>query len=454
MNISVKFLQKHENIIMLFFSLHLCAFFYLMHIKITFLGADNTAYIQAAQSILQYHTFSSMGDMQSPDNFRTFGFPFVIAVAYLINPLHYIQLIVIFQIILLYLMFIKIIQSSYMLNLKNKLLLILPFLFHPELLNLATSLQTEFLYVFTLFFFFFFFLKYIENKKLRDLLFSALFISLSLHIKPVYMFFIPVYLIYIFILDKSLKKVLLVLLTISIIIAPWIIRNKVTLDTYSFTSSKNFNLLCYAYSIQKAKENLTDMQAINKVDALISKRYHIGSNQSMLTLVASQKNDLIDDIIPKASKEIILNDMKYLPVVYLKGALRGFYLPHNIYDVAKNNPAHITNIINSIKEGHLSSIFVKDSKLQYSSIYFFALPVILNILVLIGFSLFSTLYIFKKSFRNQKSSFILLFVLYGLAVAFPWSNNSRYMMAYFPQMAIMFVYSLNFLIRNERKDAN
>jgi len=125
--------------------------------------------------------------------------------------------------------------------------------------------------------------------------------------------------------------------------------------------------------------------------------------------------------------------------------LRGFYLPHTIYNVDKDNSLHITNLIDSVKKGEWALVFTDKNKLDYKVLYFHFFPLILNFIALIGLLLFSTLWIVKKQFRTYQTSFILLFVWYGVLVAFPWSNNSRYMMAYFPQMAIMFLYSLNFI---------
>jgi len=133
-----------------------------------------------------------------------------------------------------------------------------------------------------------------------------------------------------------------------------------------------------------------------------------------------------------------------MPEIYIKGVLRGFYLPHTIYNVEKNNPVHISGFIEKVKQKDIKSIFFTQGDFNYSAMYFYVLPYTLNLLVITGLLGFSFLWLTKKQFRTYQTTFILLFVLYGLAVAFPTTNNSRYMMAYFPQMAIMFLYLLNY----------
>jgi len=341
-------------------------------------------------------------------------------------------------------MFVKFVNIGSILNINLYPIILVPFIFHPEFLNLATSLQTEFLYIFTLFLFFIFTVKYFKTRNIKDLALSAVFIAFSLHIKPVYMFFVIVYLAIVFLFDKKIKNVVIVMLIMSVIIAPWVVRNKVTLDTYSFTSSKNFNLLCYAYTLTKAKYNLTDAEASKKVDSLIIDKYKLKRNSSMLDLVSSQNNELIDKIIPIEAKKIIFENIEYMPEIYIKGVLRGFYLPHTIYNVEKNNPVHISGFIEKVKQKDIKSIFFTQGDFNYSAMYFYVLPYTLNLLVITGLLGFSFLWLTKKQFRTYQTTFILLFVLYGLAVAFPTTNNSRYMMAYFPQMAIMFLYLLNY----------
>jgi len=346
---------------------------------------------------------------------------------------------------LMLVMALKFISFDKFFKIRYTPIVFLPFMLHPEIINLSTSLQTEFMYVFTLFLFFIYTLKYVESGNNIDLILSALLLSFSLHIKPVYLFFVIVYLVFVFFLDRNFRSFFIALIVITITLSPWIVRNSTVLDTYSFTSSKNFNLLSYAYSITKEKYNLSSTQAVQKVDNLLVDRYKLKTDESILSLVSSQDNELINKIIPMAAKDIIFNNIEYFPKVYVKGLLRGFYLPHTIYNVDKDNSLHITNLIDSVKKGEWALVFTDKNKLDYKVLYFHFFPLILNFIALIGLLLFSTLWIVKKQFRTYQTSFILLFVWYGVLVAFPWSNNSRYMMAYFPQMAIMFLYSLNFI---------
>jgi len=443
-NLNLSIMNTIRSRVIIFLLLNASILVYLIIVKDNLLGSDSTAYIQGAESLLKHGVFSSMGDINTPDNFRTIGYPIVIALTMIINHEHYISVVIAIQVVLLYLMFVKFVNIGSILNINLYPIILVPFIFHPEFLNLATSLQTEFLYIFTLFLFFIFTVKYFKTRNIKDLALSAVFIAFSLHIKPVYMFFVIVYLAIVFLFDKKIKNVVIVMLIMSVIIAPWVVRNKVTLDTYSFTSSKNFNLLCYAYTLTKAKYNLTDAEASKKVDSLIIDKYKLKRNSSMLDLVSSQNNELIDKIIPIEAKKIIFENIEYMPEIYIKGVLRGFYLPHTIYNVEKNNPVHISGFIEKVKQKDIKSIFFTQGDFNYSAMYFYVLPYTLNLLVITGLLGFSFLWLTKKQFRTYQTTFILLFVLYGLAVAFPTTNNSRYMMAYFPQMAIMFLYLLNY----------
>ena len=441
-----------KSIIALFF-LNAFLLAYIVLIKTNLLGSDSTAYIQGANSLLKYNVFSSMGEVGIPDNFRTVGYPAIIAFAMTISSEYYVNIVIALQVILLYAMFVRFIGVGVVFDLKmNQYAIALaPFMFHPELLNLATSLQTEFLYVFTIFFFFLFSIKYFKGGNVNDLILSAIFIAFSLHIKPVYLFFAFIYLFLIFLLDKNIKNMAVAVLIMLVILGPWVLRNKITLDTYSFTSSKNFNLLCYAYSLTKAKYNLMDAEAVERVDNVILDKYGFNKEASVLELVSSQNNELIDRVIPVEAKKIIFSEIKYLPEAYLKGVLRGFYLPHTIYNVEAHSPIHIESFVDKVKRKDVKLIFISDSGINYSAVYFYVFPYILNVLAIIGVLVFSFLWFFKKDFRSFQTSFILLFVWYGLSVAFPWSNNSRYMMAYYPQMAIMLFYSFDYLYRKENR---
>jgi len=443
-----------NKITIIFSFLLLCIFIaYLILIKINLLGSDSTAYINAASAMVNNNVFSSMGDLHQPDNFRTIGYPLVIAFVMLVTE-NYIPLVIAMQVFLLALMFLIFTNIGALFKIEHSPILFVPFMLHPELLNLATSLQTEFLYIFFLFLFFLYTLKFIQNKKDINLIFSTIFLALSLHIKPVYLFFIFIYLIFIYVFDKRFKSLFLAILTLFIVIAPWVVRNKITLDTYSFTSSKNFNLLCYAYSIVKEKDNLSDIEAVKSVDNMIIKKYDLLENESILNLVSAQNNELINNIIPMETKEIIYENISYLLSAYFKGVLRGFYLPHTIYNVDRSDPVHIGSFIEKIKQKKIISILIQNDKINYSVIFFYVFPYVLNLVVLIGLVTFSFLFVKDSKFRTYETTFLFLFVWYGIAVAFPWSNNSRYMMAYFPQMALMFIYTMNFLSKRYQERGN
>ena len=168
-NLNLSIMNTIRSRVIIFLLLNASILVYLIIVKDNLLGSDSTAYIQGAESLLKHGVFSSMGDINTPDNFRTIGYPIVIALTMIINHEHYISVVIAIQVVLLYLMFVKFVNIGSILNINLYPIILVPFIFHPEFLNLATSLQTEFLYIFTLFLFFIFTVKYFKTRNIKDL---------------------------------------------------------------------------------------------------------------------------------------------------------------------------------------------------------------------------------------------------------------------------------------------
>ncbi|MBC8043391.1 MAG: glycosyltransferase family 39 protein [Rhizobacter sp.] len=159
----------------------------------------------------------------------------------------------------------------------------------------------------------------LETKRIKDITLSSVLLSLCALMKPIALY-MPVPLVVFMLLDhirrmKRFNFSALMLPTIFVLIfaagiAPWLVRNKLKHDVWSFTSLQNDNLLfSHAASVYAGEHHLTLKQSQDSLDARLRQTMQPDSQPDSYTGREAAKAKLAKDILfadPAGYAKIIL----------------------------------------------------------------------------------------------------------------------------------------------------
>lgn len=248
------FFKTNKKLIFIFF---LSVFFQLVLFSITYYKrgfetylsamADSAGYKQIALNIINHQTFSlSEKAPFESSNLRTPIYPLWLALIFIIFgsfvPAIFIGILVFaLSAPLTYLIGKEIFNEK--IRLVASVLLIL----EPWSAFLGSFLLTEQIFVIVFLLSIYFFIKYLKYGLNKNIYISASLFSISTLVKPNVIYLFPALIIFLILFRKyvkglTLKTLIIVAVIFIIIIAPWLVRNKIVLDSWQISSVQGFNL--------------------------------------------------------------------------------------------------------------------------------------------------------------------------------------------------------------------
>lgn len=231
--------------------------------KSIFYSPDTLTYLKPAEEIINTGHFSTDG---SPEIVRTPGYPLFLILGLLTknSEITIIFLQIIISCTTVYLIY----RISLLLFEKERIALFSAALYAIEPLSIlyASKILTETLFTFFIVLFLYFYLKYNKNPHFIRIILSALFLAISVYIRPV-SFYIPPYLFVaiglwsLFNRESSKKLVIhsLFLCLISLgLVGIWIVRNNSAADYSGISSISDINLYFYQGASVIATEKKID----------------------------------------------------------------------------------------------------------------------------------------------------------------------------------------------------
>lgn len=422
-----KSLSKKHTLLISVGIILLIILFHVFLVKKNLYGSDYSNYIQGADSFLNQRPYSTHGDKFIPDNFRPPGYPIIIAFFKWLSKDYFNEILIFFQSVLLSSMFLILIRTlNEFLVLKNKTIIFALILFcHPVLINTATSVQPHFLQAFLLISFIYNFVRFIKRKQNKYLIKSIFFFSLSFYLRPTFIYYTPILIFFIF-RTSNIKLSIYSLALIMFVVSPWIIRNKVILNSYNFSGLGNISLSYYAAEALRHKENISSEEA----------HQIILKNSNAIDYEKRKNDSYLSKRLFIESKNIIITNLDYFIISYFRGILRVFLMPHNIFSVKNNITLNVDQFIKIMK-------YNRKSLFEHINIYFIPLyifPYLINIFYVYG--LINAF--LKRKFLMRKYyllfAFIASFLLYAILIPGP-INRSQYMISYINILIIFLITS-------------
>ena len=409
-------LNQVRNLSLLY--LLLIVSFFIFKINDNFLGSDYSNYIQGADSIFTSLPYSTHGDPSLADNFRPPGYPFLIAISKLITKNYFNELLICFQIIIFFSMYLILLLILKIFQIYTKVSILLSaFMFsHPVLVFTATQVQCDLMLGFFVCLFIYFFILYTQKRQKQFLILAILSISISVYFRPTYLYYIPILLVIITFI-YNYKFALYSSGVLLMVISPWIIRNKIVLNTTSFSEIGSVAFSYYAAEAIRISENIPAEEA----HLMVLKSANVSTNLSLV------KNDFAAmGRLKKSSLAIIKKNLFSFFLSCIRGYARVFIMPHNIFSIKKNTTLNVDEFIKIMK----SNPRLLFKNINFYFLYLYVIPYVIN--GIFCFCLFVFALNFKKYFKRNYSIFLVMFSIltYGFLIPGP-INRSQYMLSYF-----------------------
>jgi hypothetical protein len=416
-----------ENILSLL--LAIVTTFFIFNIIDDFYGSDFSDYWQGAQSILNQAVYSTHGDPLIADNFRPFGYPLILAIFYKAIGTDYVYYLIAVQSLISVFILRLTFTLLFNLGLYSTLTLCLTALLflHPTWIFTAAQLQCDiFVSLFISLYLFFIINFYLKNKPY--LLYIAIaMLSISLYFRPSFLYFIPITLVISFKLANK-STITIAALVASIIITPWIIRNKVAIDSYRFASLGSIALGYIAGDV------IRHAQGLNPNEAYL----YVLNNSGIGENFDANKNDQnIYTKLENYSLEIIRQHPFAFATATIRGLARVLTMPHEIYVIQAGSTIPVDQFVNMAKNHPINLL----RHINFYFIYLYIFPLFINLFILL------TLLVFfikaKKWFDNNKIYLVSIVpvIMYGWLI--PGAiNKSHYMTSYYMAIVLVVLFTL------------
>ena len=345
--------------------------FYILFIDGSITGSDYGNYAQGADSILNHGVYSTQGKVSIPDNFRPIGYSLLIVVAKQIDSVFYNEIIIVFQSVLLIFMYIMVLRIFEVFSILSKKTILVSAIFfiHPMVISTVTHVQVDLILSFFILLFILNLIFFMRKNSDKYLYYGVIFLGISLYFRPTYLYFIPVFFLLLF-KYVPIKNIIISMVILILIITPWSIRNKLALDSFSFSRLGDVVLTYFAADTLRHKLNLDSIEAHNIVweKADIDTPYYLNNKND-----ANKYKRMRDTSI-----DIIVNNFDYFALSYIRGLIRVFVMPHEIYNTKENTTIKVDNFINKVKTN--PKLLIDD--LNGYFVYLYIVPYLLNMFIL------------------------------------------------------------------------
>lgn len=403
----------------------------ILYKKIIKMGTDQRGYHQLAVNLLEYNQLT-FKEGTPPTALRTPAYPVFIASIYFIfgnQP----WIVIFFQIFLDSLSAVIIFLTyKRLVGVKVGFVSGLIYAIDPHLILHSNSYYSETMFLFSLSLFLYFISSFFinANSKLRNLIFSAIFLGFSALIKPASAFLPYLITLYIFYIYKNrltdgLKYSILFLFAYLIVISPWLIRNTIIYGKPFLSNSGEYNLLAINITpMEIPKRNLPqhiiEHQLRAEADSLMLK-------EGKLPMFNKKPSDYWEELTLQVDynktefwKRIALNYIKNDPLSFFQYYFIG--ITHSLFNLGSKEFAYYLNFtekpstINIKTEQNffrlIKKFFIEKSLIEILLGIFIAL----YFLVIYSSGIIGIIKI--KSFKNKKVLILLLIIsFYFLIVA-------------------------------------
>lgn len=396
-------------------------------IEIFFRG-DGRDYQNLANNLIYHQTLAiTSNPPYLPTSFRTPIYPFWLAFIYLISRSYNVA------VFIGAFVFALSASTAYLIGREiftEKIAMIAAFLFglEPWALYQAGFLTAEQIFMPLFLLSTYLFIRYLKSGAILPLCLSSLILGISVLTRPVALFFIVIFMFFIFIFEskysirRSFKISMLVFLIFITVLTPWLIRNKVVLHSWQFSSASGIRIFGDYIML---KQYLGKTKPDEVVDLYEESRRLLGvkNNWDAMSVENSNKMSQI------ALREIKSNFGSFLKM-YSKNIILFFF---------KNSYSNIFFDF-SVPDSKIQSKIVSNLK---QTKYFSAISLIRNasfgakILLLLVFfwpavtflAIFGVLEIFREKWKNPLLWFLILWVLYFSILTASARDLSRYRLA-------------------------
>ena len=252
------------------------------------IGPDSPEYANLSDSLLFRQSFVDPNNIS--ESFRTPGYPFFTSlIRFLFGGsffgITFIQIILVLTSAVL---IEKIARKIF--NRTSSQLASLIFLGNPMTIALTMGIVSDILFVFLYMVFLWLIICKLNQKYWLTILYSGIICALALYVRPMGIFALPIFLAPVIISNMQKKKMIIAMISISIIIfiliVPWMIRNYKQSEVFGFTSLASYNLAYYNIPLYLANKNYTSIDIEQKkiekeVGIEINKWRYISSSKKL-----------------------------------------------------------------------------------------------------------------------------------------------------------------------------
>uniref|UniRef100_A0A7V2ZIA5 Glycosyltransferase family 39 protein n=1 Tax=Ignavibacterium album TaxID=591197 RepID=A0A7V2ZIA5_9BACT len=332
--------------------------------KIIPMGTDQRGYHQLAIVLLGYGKLSFNPDLP-PVVLRTPGYPLFISAIYLFLGQNTWLVILIQNFLDSLTAVIIFLTISLLFNSKTGLITGILYAIEPHMILYANTFYSDTLFVFFLSLFFYYLIKFIRQseKKYLPVIFSALFLGISVLVKPAgaYLPYIVI-IVLLFYFGKSLRAGLkfsvIFFLVYLFTISPWLIRNKIHYGEFFLSNSGEYNLLAI---------NITPMEIPkrNKPQHVVERELRMEADSLMHAegvnpVWNKEPNDYWEGLNlqqdfnkTKYWKKVALKYIKNEPVTFAKYYILGIL--HTLFNLGTSEFAENLNLVKEAKSVNLKS---------------------------------------------------------------------------------------------------
>lgn len=281
------------------------------------------------------------------------------------------------------------------------------------------------------------FCRYLKSGKFQYLYLASLFLGLTTMIRPATLYFILIFAFLALVIElkysifKSLKISALTVLIFIAVLSPWLIRNKIVLNTWQLSSAaSNGVLYIESYNLNKYLGKITDEHEWEQAALLVGTRnYGLFKRADVSKIVADYA---IKEIESNKAAFAVMH-LKNMALFLVKNSYGNIFLDFKISDAniqskigAAAFKKNFSVLFNLIREALVGA--------KVLTTLFFFWPIVI---ILAAFGIFDMLW---KNYRNRFFWFLSLWILYFLALSADFHDISRYKLSINAPLFMLAVY--------------
>lgn len=404
-----------------------------------FFRGDGRDYQNLANNLIYHQTFAiTPNPPYLPTSFRTPIYPFWLAFIYIIFKSYNVAIFIGAAVFAISAPLVYLIGREIF---TEKIAMIAAFLsgLEPWALFQSGFLAAEqiFMPIFLLSVYLFF--RYLKSGAVLSLCFSSLILGIAVLTRPVTLFFVVIFMFLAFIFElkhsiwRSFKTSALIFLVFVAVLTPWLIRNKIVLHSWQFSSASGIRIFGDYVMLEKYLGKIRPDETVDIYENA-RKLLNIKSDWDTMSVENSSKMSQV------ALEEIKSNFSSFLKM-YFQDILLFFFknsYGNIFFDFGVSNSNIQSKIVNDFKQ---TKSFSTVSLIKESS---FGAKILLSLVlfwpVITSIAIFGAFKIFIKRRKDPLLWFLILWILYFSVLTATARDLSRYRLAVHMPLFILAVY--------------